>query len=47
MILIPKDDRYRIELFKEATTDAGGHFKLRGITPGDYELFAWEMKLLI
>lgn len=30
-------DRYR-----GASTDQSGHFRLRGLPPGDYTLFAWE-----
>jgi hypothetical protein len=40
-VLIP-DARQRIELYKTATTDQTGRFVMRGITPGDYKLFAWE-----
>jgi hypothetical protein len=41
-VLIPDRLRDRIELYKTATTDASGHFALRGIAPGEYHLFAWE-----
>jgi hypothetical protein len=27
---------------KTATSGANGRFSMRGITPGDYKLFAWE-----
>ena len=40
-ILIP-DNRGRTELYKTATTDQDGRFVMRGITPGDYKVFAWE-----
>jgi hypothetical protein len=40
-VLIP-DARQRTELYKTATTDQTGHFVMRGLTPGDYKLFAWE-----
>jgi hypothetical protein len=40
-VLIP-DARQRIELYKAATTDQTGRFVMRGLTPGDYKLFAWE-----
>jgi len=33
--------RERVDLFKPAMTDASGRFTIRGITPGDYKLFAW------
>ena len=32
----------RRTFFKMATTDAQGHFTIKGIAPGDYKLFAWE-----
>jgi uncharacterized surface anchored protein len=41
-VLIPDRQRDRADLYKTATTDASGHFTLRGIAPGDYRLFAWE-----
>jgi len=41
-VLIP-DARQRTELYKTATTDQTGHFVMRGLTPGDYKLFAWEV----
>jgi hypothetical protein len=34
--------RYRSDLYKTATTDSSGRFRLQGITPGDYVLFAWD-----
>jgi protocatechuate 3,4-dioxygenase beta subunit len=41
-VLIPDQLRNRQDLYKTATTDQDGRFTLRGITPGDYRLFAWE-----
>ena len=41
-VLIPDQNRGRQDLYKTANTDQDGHFTLRGITPGDYRLFAWE-----
>jgi protocatechuate 3,4-dioxygenase beta subunit len=32
----------RDDLFKVAGADASGHFKIAGIAPGSYRLFAWE-----
>jgi protocatechuate 3,4-dioxygenase beta subunit len=40
-VLIP-DARQRTELYKTATTDQTGRFVMRGVTPGDHKLFAWE-----
>ncbi len=44
VVLIPKgrardDPRF----YKTITTDQYGRFTLRGIPPGDYKLFAWEV----
>jgi hypothetical protein len=41
-VLIPDRLRNRYDLFKTAVTGANGRFTIRGITPGDYKLFAWE-----
>jgi hypothetical protein len=41
-VLIPDRLRNRSDLFKTATSGANGRFTMRGITPGDYKLFAWE-----
>jgi hypothetical protein len=29
-------------LYRTATADATGHFTIRGITPENYHLFAWQ-----
>jgi hypothetical protein len=44
VVLIPDENRNRIELFKSVTTDAAGRFSIRGIAPGagDYKIYAWE-----
>jgi hypothetical protein len=34
--------RKRGDLYRSATTDASGKFKLQGIPPGDYRVLAWE-----
>lgn len=39
--LVP-DERSRLDLYKTITTDAAGHFRFDGITPGSYKLFSWE-----
>jgi len=41
-VLIPDQSRNRQDLYKTAVTDQEGRFTIRGITPGDYRLFAWE-----
>jgi hypothetical protein len=40
-VLIP-DNRSRTDLYKTATADQSGRFLMRGITPGDYKILAWE-----
>jgi len=40
-VLIPSQ-RDRRELYKTGITDPNGKISLRGLTPGDYRLFAWE-----
>jgi len=35
--------RTRMDLYKTVSSDASGRFRLSGITPGDYELFALEL----
>lgn len=42
VILIPAE-RTRTERFKFAVTDPNGAFTMRGIYPGSYKLFAWDM----
>jgi hypothetical protein len=42
VVLIPDSQRDRHELYKTATTDSNGQAMLRGLTPGDYRLLAWE-----
>jgi hypothetical protein len=32
-----------LSLFKTANTDQNGHFTIRGVRPGEYKVFAWEM----
>jgi hypothetical protein len=43
VVLVP-EARYRRQLhsFKNATADQHGHFAIKGITPGEYKVFAWE-----
>ena len=42
VVLVPEQNRSRQDLYKTANTDQEGRFTLRGITPGDYRVFAWE-----
>ena len=39
--LVPTGSR-RSDLFKTATTDASGHFRITGVAPGSYKVYAWE-----
>jgi len=41
-VLIPDEHRDRPELFRSAVTDKSGKFTFRGVTPGNYKIFAWE-----
>jgi hypothetical protein len=34
--------RHRTDLYKVVSTDSAGRFLMRGVTPGNYRLFAWE-----
>jgi protocatechuate 3,4-dioxygenase beta subunit len=34
--------RDRDDLYATAPTDENGRFQLRGLTPGDYEVYAWQ-----
>jgi len=43
VVLVPDAaHRQRTDLFKTTATDTSGHFSLKGISPGEYKLFAWE-----
>lgn len=43
VVLVPDETRRGLSrLYKQARTDQFGHFDLRGIAPGDYELFSWK-----
>ena len=41
-VLVPDKLRNRQDLYRRAVTDQEGRFTFRGVTPGDYRLFAWE-----
>jgi len=41
-VLVPDQHRDRYELFRAVTTDQNGHFRMGGLPPGDYRIFAWE-----
>jgi len=32
----------RFDLFKDATTDQHGQFRLKGVAPGEYRIYAWD-----
>jgi hypothetical protein len=34
--------RSRLDLYKSTTTDSSGEYRLNGISPGDYRVFAWD-----
>ena len=44
VVLIPdsphRDGKHR---YKSATTDQNGKFTIKGIAPGDYKLFSWDL----
>jgi hypothetical protein len=43
VVLVPQQSRRgNTALYKFAISDAGGHFVLRGVAPGQYKVFAWE-----
>jgi hypothetical protein len=43
VVLVPESrKRSQDHLYAQGTTDQYGRFRLRGIAPGDYKLFAWE-----
>jgi hypothetical protein len=42
-VLVPNAVRRRGDLYKSAFTDDTGQFEIRGVPPGDYKLFAWEL----
>lgn len=43
VVLVPDINReYRTDLFRTASTDADGQFRLDAIPPGDYKVFAWR-----
>jgi hypothetical protein len=43
VVLVPNEPRRgRLDLYRQAYTDASGQFRISGIAPGDYKLFAWE-----
>jgi hypothetical protein len=35
-------DRHRSDLYKSATTDRSGRFRIQGLAAGNYNVFAWE-----
>lgn len=45
MVTLIPDESHRstLRLFKTANTDQNGHFTIRGVRPGEYKIFAWEM----
>jgi hypothetical protein len=44
VVLVPETSkRALLSLYRIATTDTTGKFALKGIAPGNYKLFAWEL----
>lgn len=41
-VLVPRQLRERVDLYKTTTTDQNGAFTLTNVSPGDYTLFVWE-----
>jgi hypothetical protein len=42
VVLVPDRNRDRSELFRTAIADQNGRFKVSGVPPGNYKVFAWE-----
>jgi protocatechuate 3,4-dioxygenase beta subunit len=42
VVLVPAFDRNRGDLYRKVVTDAKGAFRITGVAPGQYKLFAWE-----
>jgi len=43
VVAVPSaEKRAQSRLFKTASTDQNGHFELKGLAPGDYDIFAFE-----
>ena len=41
-VLVPDNNRDRLDLYKTATTDQAGRFTITSIPPADFKMFAWE-----
>jgi hypothetical protein len=43
VVLVPDPpNRDKMHFYKLTATDHAGHFRMEGVPPGDYKLFAWE-----
>ena len=43
VVLVPdKEQRNRLDLYRNVLSDTEGRFRFQGLPPGDYKLFAWE-----
>jgi hypothetical protein len=41
VVLVPGEPRNRVELFRRITV-LNGQFRIQGVAPGDYKIFAWQ-----
>jgi hypothetical protein len=43
VVFVPDVARsHRLDLYRTTSTDAAGRFRIEGVPPGDYRVFAWE-----
>jgi 5-hydroxyisourate hydrolase-like protein (transthyretin family) len=42
VVLVPASARKRMSLYQSVVTSTDGKFRLQGIPPGDYKVFAWD-----
>jgi hypothetical protein len=44
-VVLAPEQRNRRDLYRTAVPDGAGHFRIDGVAPGNYSLFAWEEEL--